>query len=105
MTRVELRTLDAIRAYHAEHRLVPTIRELARLLGRSSVSTTHRTVQRLIDQGHLVRDGGPYAQRNYALPIPNLAAELTDGELLDEIKRRGGLFAMLALEEGRHDWR
>lgn len=102
MTRVELRALDAIRAYHAEHRLVPTIRELSRLLGRSSVSTTHRTVQRLIDQGHLVRDGSPYAQRNYALPSKPAAAELTDGELLDEIKRRGGVFAMLGVQDGQH---
>ncbi|WP_066546775.1 MarR family transcriptional regulator [Sphingomonas sp. CCH15-F11] len=98
MTPSELRTLDAIRAYHAEHRIVPTIRELAELLGRSTPSTTHRQVRSLIEQGHLVRAGRTYAERNYALPTKPVAAELTDGELLDEIKRRGGVLAILGLE-------
>jgi SOS-response transcriptional repressor LexA len=85
-----LHALDAIRAFHARHRVSPTIEELATLLGKRGKSGAHRIVCRLVESGHLVRVPG--RRRNYVPVNPDLdLSRVPSRALRAELARRGTL--------------
>lgn len=86
MTPVLRRTLDFIEAYHRENRIMPTLQEIAAGLGIASRGVAHRHVQRLIDEGALVRGRG--GRRNIALPGKLPLSQFPTTDLRAELARR-----------------
>ena len=54
---IEDRTLTVLRAYIEENGFAPSVRELGEILGLSSPSSVHTRLQRLVDEGKIVRVG------------------------------------------------
>lgn len=70
MTPLMLRTLDFIKKYHAQHRLMPTLDEICEGVSIASRGGAHKVVYRLIEAGELVRTSA--GRRNIALPSAEL---------------------------------
>ncbi|HEX7820662.1 MAG TPA: hypothetical protein VF463_08580 [Sphingobium sp.] len=85
MTPEMQKVLDTFLSYYEQHRVAPTFRELAALVGNKGVSGVHSQVKALIKRGHLVRLPG--ADRSLAPNGPDLRAVPT-GELRAELSRR-----------------
>ncbi|MFY9350079.1 MAG: hypothetical protein WBL20_14415 [Sphingobium sp.] len=93
MTPEMRRTLTHIQAYHGQHGVAPTIRELTALEGLSSTGGVHRRVQALIERGYLVKLPGRDRSFAPASVMPDLSA-VTDDQLRAELAKR---------EAGDHD--
>ncbi len=63
LTKQQSRALAVIRAYHAQWGRVPSMRQLARLLGLATTSRAHEVITALTERGYLTKDtGGRYAR-------------------------------------------
>lgn len=90
MTRRQLDALDFVRETIARSGVSPTLSEIAVHigLGPKSKGTAHRHVERLVDDGYLIRTGS--FKRSLRLPAPSLQSVPTD-LLRAELARRGML--------------
>ena len=70
LTALEQRVLAAVRAYHARHGRMPTIREIGAMLGIRSPGTVGRYVDALVDKGHLSKRQ-PRVWRGLSLADPS----------------------------------
>jgi len=86
MTPILLRTLDFIKAYHDQHRIMPTLEDIRVGVGLSSRSSAHKHVSRLIYDGHLVRTH--HGRRNIALANDAPLAQIPTADLRAELARR-----------------
>lgn len=94
MTPRQIRAYDFIREELATHGIAPTYNELARYLGLASKGGAHRIVDRLVEEGKLLR-GGRGGARKLSLPY---AADLTTVPtylLQAELQRRGVVLGAL----------
>ena len=89
LTRRQREVLDVIRRFIEEHGYSPSLEEIGRELGLSSVATVHKHVSHLVDKG--------YARRNWN---QNRSIELTEADLsgLARLPLCGTIAAGLPLE-------
>lgn len=85
MTPVQHRALAYVRDYQDQHGCSPTFAEIAQGCGWQSRSSAYRAIRLLVDQGHLLSEGG--RTRGLRLPMPSLAAVPTS-VLAAELSRR-----------------
>lgn len=97
MTPQQARAYDFIRDELAAAGVAPSYQEIARYLGLASKGSAHRIVDRLIDEGKLVRGGAPGAARKLRLPdAPDLTVVPTEA-LQAELMRRGAAIGALSV--------
>lgn len=65
MTEKQARVLRAVENWWAQHRRMPTLRELATVLGTKTRSSMLRHVRALVDAGHLVETGETITPANH----------------------------------------
>lgn len=58
LTERQQKCLDFLRSYHAEKGVMPTLREIGDGCGLRSKSNVHRTLDRLVERGHIRRAPG-----------------------------------------------
>jgi len=74
LTRRQHQIMEYIRAHAAEHGYAPTLAEIGRHFGLSSVATVHKHVRRLVERGALRRSAHRARSFEPTLPSPAPAA-------------------------------
>lgn len=85
MTPQQRRTLDFIVAFYAEHRIAPSVREIAQAEGLRSIGSVHNRVKALVKSGHLIRTAD---QRRNIVPATDNLADIPTARLIAELERR-----------------
>jgi repressor LexA len=86
MTRRQKEALDFIRARLEATGIAPSYEEIREALGLKSRSNSHAIINRLMEDGHLVRRPG--CARSLRLPVTDLS-DVPTANLIAELENRG----------------
>jgi repressor LexA len=87
MTRTQMKALNFVRSYVAQHGFSPSYDEIATALGVASKGNVHRVVMALLESGHLRRERS--GRRNLvAVVAANDLSTVPTAALIAELGRR-----------------